>query len=155
MLNWIINTFAQILLTWYLNLMVTHNMLSTHKGKKVFSEKKNPIGDCFRSNQMPQTDKITEIAPYVRTCYWVTINSIGTMIWLFSSMAGSSSNLIWFPGSNLNLESGFYKIFVKCCLLIWTWTFNLKPYNVWTKGTCFPVRWGVHIFFCLSIWENL
>ena len=27
---------------------------------------KNPIRDCSRSNHMPQTDQITEIAPHVR-----------------------------------------------------------------------------------------
>ena len=60
---------------WYLYKMVNQNMLRTHKGKLALSEKnkglfgenKNPIYDCTRSNQMPQTDQITEIAPQVRT----------------------------------------------------------------------------------------
>ena len=29
--------------------------------------RKNPICDCSRSNEMPSTDQITEVAPYVRT----------------------------------------------------------------------------------------
>ena len=43
-----------------------------HKWKLAFSEK-NPICACSRSNQLPETDWITEIAPYVRTHFWVTI----------------------------------------------------------------------------------
>ena len=30
---------------------------------------KNSIRDCSRSNQMPETDQITDIAPYARICY--------------------------------------------------------------------------------------
>ena len=37
--------------------------------KMVCSEKKYMIGDCSLSNQMPQTDQITEIFPYVRTYF--------------------------------------------------------------------------------------
>ena len=33
----------------------------------MFSDEKNPIFACFRSFRMPYTDKITEIAHYVRT----------------------------------------------------------------------------------------
>ena len=42
--------------------MVTQNMLLTHEGKYVFSEK--PICDWYQ---------ISEIAPYVRTYFWFTI----------------------------------------------------------------------------------
>ena len=28
------------------------------------SERKNPICDCFRSNQMPSADQITEVSSY-------------------------------------------------------------------------------------------
>ena len=34
---------------------------------------KNPIYDSFPSNQMPDTDQITEIATYMRTYFWFTI----------------------------------------------------------------------------------
>ena len=34
---------------------------------------KNNICDCFRSNQMPLTDQIKEIVPYVCIYFWVTI----------------------------------------------------------------------------------
>ena len=33
---------------------------------------KNPICDCSRSNQLPLTDRIADIAHYVRTYFWVT-----------------------------------------------------------------------------------
>ena len=45
-------------------LMAIKNMLRTHEGKSVLSEKKNQICD-FRCNQMPFTGQIKEIAPYV------------------------------------------------------------------------------------------
>ena len=38
-----------------------------------YRRKKNPICDYSRSSQMPKTDETTEIAPYVRTYFWVTI----------------------------------------------------------------------------------
>ena len=38
-------------------------MSRTHKGKYAFPEKKNPIYDCSRSNEMPLIDRITEIDP--------------------------------------------------------------------------------------------
>ena len=37
------------------------------KNRTLRKERKNPICDCSRSNQMPQTDLITDIIPYVRT----------------------------------------------------------------------------------------
>ena len=45
--------------------MVAQNMLSAHEGKKAFSEKKS--FEYSRSNQMPSTDRITEIDLYVYT----------------------------------------------------------------------------------------
>ena len=45
-------------------------MLRTPEGKQVFSGKKRYFS---RSNQMHQTDQITEIDPYVRTYFWATI----------------------------------------------------------------------------------
>ena len=39
----------------------------THACVKLIFFGKNPISDCFWSNQMPQTDHITDIAPYVHT----------------------------------------------------------------------------------------
>ena len=53
--------------------MVTQNMLLSHEAKKVFSDKKYPICDCYRTNQKPYSGQITEIAPYVRTYLCVTI----------------------------------------------------------------------------------
>ena len=53
-----------------------HNMMSDRisdwipslmKENRAFG--KNPICDCSRSNVMPYTDKITEIAPYARTYF--------------------------------------------------------------------------------------
>ena len=38
-----------------------------------FQREKNLICYCSRSKQMPWTDQITKIAPYVRTYFWVTI----------------------------------------------------------------------------------
>ena len=55
--------------TRYLYQMVSHNMLRTHEGNQVFSDKKYPICDCSRTNPKPYTGKITEIAPYVRTYF--------------------------------------------------------------------------------------
>ena len=40
--------------------------------RRIIREKNNPISDCSRSNQMPYTDQIIEIAPYLRTYFWVT-----------------------------------------------------------------------------------
>ena len=53
--------------------MGTQNMLRTHEEKYDISEQKNQIYDCFRSNQMPYTDQMTEITPYVLTYFLVTI----------------------------------------------------------------------------------
>ena len=53
--------------------MVTQNMLRTYEGKEVFSEEKK-ISDCSRSKQMPLTGQISDIAPHVRTKFWVTIS---------------------------------------------------------------------------------
>ena len=46
-----------------------------HAQRKIglFRGEKNPICNCSRSNRMHATDKIIEIAPYVRTCFQVTI----------------------------------------------------------------------------------
>ena len=44
--------------------MVTQNMVRTYKGKFFFFI--NTICDCSRSNQMPWTDKKSDIATYVR-----------------------------------------------------------------------------------------
>ena len=55
-------------------MVVTQNMLRTHEGKKVFSEKKNPICDYSLSNQMPYTDQITKIVPCVRTFFELPSN---------------------------------------------------------------------------------
>ena len=41
--------------------MVIQNKLRTHEVRLVCIEK-HPICDCSRSNQMPETDRITEIA---------------------------------------------------------------------------------------------
>ena len=38
-------------------------------GNKVFLEEKYSICDCFRSNRVPETDQVTEIAPYVHTYF--------------------------------------------------------------------------------------
>ena len=38
----------------------------------VISDKKSDT-DCYRSNQMPFTDQIREIVPYMCTYFWVTI----------------------------------------------------------------------------------
>ena len=61
--------------------MATQNMVRTHEEKWVSSEKKYPIFDCPRSNQMPWADQMTEIAPYVRKVniyykYYAFINLI-------------------------------------------------------------------------------
>ena len=45
--------------------MITQNMLRTFKGRRSFEEKKNPICDCSRTDQMSVTDQITEIAAEV------------------------------------------------------------------------------------------
>ena len=45
----------------------------THVRKQVFSDKKTPICECSRSNQMLLTGQITEINLYVRTHTWATI----------------------------------------------------------------------------------
>ena len=37
-----------------------------------FFGKTNPIWDYSQSDQMPWTEKIADIAPYVRTCFLVT-----------------------------------------------------------------------------------
>ena len=52
--------------------MVTQDMLRTHEGKQVFSNKQYPNCDCSRTNQKPSTGQITEIAPYVRNYLGVT-----------------------------------------------------------------------------------
>ena len=39
------------------------------KQNSYFEEEKNPIRDCSRTNQMPWTDQITVIAPYLRTLF--------------------------------------------------------------------------------------
>ena len=39
----------------------------------LFGEKKSDLWLHSRSNQMPETDQITDIAPYVLTYFWVTI----------------------------------------------------------------------------------
>ena len=44
------------------------NMLRTHKGKQVFSERQHLTSDS-RSDEMPETGEITLIAPYVRTYF--------------------------------------------------------------------------------------
>ena len=41
--------------------------------KVVFSGEKNSVCDSSRIDQMPLTDHIKDIAPYVRTPFWVTI----------------------------------------------------------------------------------
>ena len=46
--------------------MVAHTMFRTLEGKRYFRPGKNPICDCSRSNQMPLTDQITEIAQRLR-----------------------------------------------------------------------------------------
>ena len=43
------------------------------KENRSFSKKKYLICDCSRSNQIPETDQITEISPYVHTYFWVAI----------------------------------------------------------------------------------
>ena len=48
-------------------------MLRKHERKYVFYDKKNPNCDFTRSNQMPETDQLTEIDLYMRTYFWVTI----------------------------------------------------------------------------------
>ena len=50
------NTCTQYLAPWYLYQVVTQSMLRTHEGKEDFTEKKHPICDCSRTNQMPSTD---------------------------------------------------------------------------------------------------
>ena len=42
--------------------MVTHNMLRTHKAKYVFSDKKDPICDCSRSNALYRSNKRLNLA---------------------------------------------------------------------------------------------
>ena len=56
-------------------------MLRVYERKQVFEEKKYPICDCSRSNQMPWTDQTTEIAPYERTYFWVTISYMEALLW--------------------------------------------------------------------------
>ena len=46
--------------------MVTLDMLRTHEGKWVFSEKKYPSCNCPQSNQMPSIDQLAEIDPDVQ-----------------------------------------------------------------------------------------
>jgi len=52
---------------WFLYEMVAQAMLCTHEGRQVFLDK--DICECSQSKQMPLTAQITEIAPYVRTCF--------------------------------------------------------------------------------------
>ena len=40
---------------------------------EIFLRTKRSISDCSRSNQMPQTEQITQIAPHVRAYFWVNI----------------------------------------------------------------------------------
>ena len=40
-----------------------------HACRKIVLFGENPISDCSRYNQMPKTDQITEIIPYVRTYF--------------------------------------------------------------------------------------
>ena len=57
--------------------MVPKNMLLTHARKLVLPEKMNPFCYCSRSIQMPYTDQMSEIAPYLRFNFWVSnINTI-------------------------------------------------------------------------------
>ena len=44
----------------------THNMVRTHEGRWIFSEKKSDILIYYSLDQMPSTDLITKIAPCVR-----------------------------------------------------------------------------------------
>ena len=53
--------------------MAFQNKFRMHEIKKVFSEKKYPICDSSRSNQMSEIYETTDIAPYVRTFICVTI----------------------------------------------------------------------------------
>ena len=46
--------------------MVNQKIFRTYEVEKDFS-------DSARSNQMPLTDQITEIATYLRTYFWVTL----------------------------------------------------------------------------------
>ena len=55
---------------WAIVLMLDGNVLCRHKLKQVFFEKENRL---LWSNQIHWTDQISEIAPYVRTYFWVTI----------------------------------------------------------------------------------
>ena len=57
--------------SWHVYDMVTQNMLRAHEEKKGVSEKK--ICDYYRSNRMPSSDQITDIAPYVRAYILATI----------------------------------------------------------------------------------
>ena len=53
--------------TLYLYNMVTQNMLRTHEGKNILFVTVLVLIKCLKHI------KITEIAPYVRTYFWVTI----------------------------------------------------------------------------------
>ena len=59
-----LNSFTILLMV----LKLDGNMLRTHETIRLFGEK-NPTCDCSRYDQMPYTDQVTEIAPYMRTYF--------------------------------------------------------------------------------------
>ena len=67
-------------------IVFSYVVLTTQTSDRIFSEKKYPICNCSWSNQMPLTCQITEISPYVRTYYCVTI-------WVLWSQVRKPENL--------------------------------------------------------------
>ena len=61
------------ILNFNMELTLDSNSEHVAQENRSFRRKKNPIFDCYRFNQMPYINQITEIAPYVLTYFYVTI----------------------------------------------------------------------------------
>ena len=75
-------------------------MLRTHEGTLKHFGEKNATCDCYRSNQMPSTDQIIHIAPYMRTSFIVTNISKYTVsyaIFIVNLSGNDFVNIHYFP----------------------------------------------------------
>ena len=69
-----------VYIPWYLYYMESQNMLRMHEGNtSLRRRKKKQICDCSRSNRMPYTDQITEIAPYACAPIYELPYNVSTM----------------------------------------------------------------------------
>ena len=74
-INWVTTSWTYGIVKYLIQIKWQRSHMKALAWRKIglFVEKKNRIYDCSRSNQMTYIDQMTEIAPYVCTCYLATI----------------------------------------------------------------------------------